>query len=504
MAVISCTSEVNTVNASQKDGSSQEDIGTDTAIKDASKSDTSADLTEKDADMATATPTVQLRLFNVFRGEEDPRFEDIVDAISTIQLTPNSTLAFVVPEKYKSVRITWAGGEVVDTDRPFRLNDSGLDAEALDWTGVENATFDIEMFETGEATGESVAVQRSLIVNGKGADPTPEEGEHRRINFWVTSDGVYVRNDAEGNFIDSAGVVVLENADVSLEMTGDANDIGYLRSTAGKPTLDFAFILLIPDGYEPTTPYPLLVFLHNGSPRFRGSDNDGSMLGDPQFNGQYSIINSLNRTENTSLVIIPQLYERYVIDGVSHEWAAFTGIEKTTEANDPRAYSMKSSPNISLNSVPLLKLIDDILAGQFSFEDKTVTLDPARLYLTGNSMGGTGTWGLMGREPTRWAAGMPMSGYGDHDKAAGYVDQPIWAHHHELDCINPTGGTIELFGYIKDTNGGTEIKLTVDPPLENLPTDDSLCRAVHSRTPQIWNLDRNLYTWLFSQVNKNK
>jgi predicted peptidase len=44
---------------------------------------------------------------------------------------------------------------------------------------------------------------------------------------------------------------------------------------------------------------------------------------------------------------------------------------------------------------------------------KNYNIDESRIYLTGHSMGGIGTWYLGARHPEIWAALAPFSGFGD-------------------------------------------------------------------------------------------
>lgn len=61
------------------------------------------------------------------------------------------------------------------------------------------------------------------------------------------------------------------------------------------------------------------------------------------------------------------------------------------------------------------------------------SVDTNRLYITGLSMGGYGTWDMIERYPTKFAAAVPMSGGGDSSKAALIKDIPIWNFHGALD-----------------------------------------------------------------------
>jgi dienelactone hydrolase len=60
-------------------------------------------------------------------------------------------------------------------------------------------------------------------------------------------------------------------------------------------------------------------------------------------------------------------------------------------------------------------------------------IDPARISLTGLSMGGYGSWDLAARMPERFAAVLPICGGGDEATAAKIKDLPIWCFHGDAD-----------------------------------------------------------------------
>lgn len=59
--------------------------------------------------------------------------------------------------------------------------------------------------------------------------------------------------------------------------------------------------------------------------------------------------------------------------------------------------------------------------------------DKKRVYLTGLSMGGFGTWSFAAAHPTRWAAIAPICGGGDPKTAEKIKDIPCWCFHGDAD-----------------------------------------------------------------------
>ncbi len=62
-------------------------------------------------------------------------------------------------------------------------------------------------------------------------------------------------------------------------------------------------------------------------------------------------------------------------------------------------------------------------------------IDPDRIYVTGLSMGGFGTWDLITRFPQRFAAAAPICGGGDPAKAPVIADVPVWTFHGNADPV---------------------------------------------------------------------
>ncbi len=88
-------------------------------------------------------------------------------------------------------------------------------------------------------------------------------------------------------------------------------------------------------------------------------------------------------------------------------------------------------------------------------------VDPDRVYLTGLSMGGYGTWTWSCARPGRFAALVPICGGGDPSKAAAIKDIPIWVFHGAKDRVVPLRKSEEMVEALKAAGG--EPKFTVYP-----------------------------------------
>jgi predicted peptidase len=86
-------------------------------------------------------------------------------------------------------------------------------------------------------------------------------------------------------------------------------------------------------------------------------------------------------------------------------------------------------------------------------------VDTDRVYLTGLSMGGYGSWRLAADHPDLFAAVVPVCGGGNPADADRLKNLPIWAWHGEADPTVPVKRSIEMVDAIKKA-GSTTVRLT--------------------------------------------
>jgi len=116
-------------------------------------------------------------------------------------------------------------------------------------------------------------------------------------------------------------------------------------------------------------------------------------------------------------------------------------------------------------------------------------VDPDRIYLTGLSMGGYGTWDFAVRNPTMFAAIAPISGgdEGDPYQVDRIKDMPIWVFHGALDQAVPIGRSVAIVNALKKLNN--PVKFTVYP------------YAGHDSWTETYD-NPDLYRWFLSNSRK--
>ncbi len=116
---------------------------------------------------------------------------------------------------------------------------------------------------------------------------------------------------------------------------------------------------------------------------------------------------------------------------------------------------------------------------------QTHRIDTSRIYLTGLSMGGYGTWSWGIEHPEHFAALVPICGGGNPEKVAPIKDIPTWAFHGEKDNVVPISQSEEMVTALKAI--GAEPKFTVYPEAGH----DSWTEAYD--TAELWE-------WMFQKI----
>jgi len=116
----------------------------------------------------------------------------------------------------------------------------------------------------------------------------------------------------------------------------------------------------------------------------------------------------------------------------------------------------------------------------------TYSVDKNKVYITGLSMGGYGTWEMIGRHPNKFAAAAPICGGGNTALAKHYMKEiPIWVFHGGKDNVVPLNKSEEMVEAIKRA-GNKNIKFTVYP------------EAGHDSWTETYN-NPELYEWFLEQ-----
>ncbi|MBW7888073.1 MAG: T9SS type A sorting domain-containing protein [Bacteroidetes bacterium] len=106
------------------------------------------------------------------------------------------------------------------------------------------------------------------------------------------------------------------------------------------------------------------------------------------------------------------------------------------------------------NVTAMKNFLDDILA--------KFPVDSSRLYITGLSMGGIGSWYFAINLPSRFAALVPVAFRGDGWSPAPAKDIPVWAFHGAKDNVIPLSKAQELVDQFKSDGGSVRFQIYPD------------------------------------------
>jgi predicted peptidase len=227
------------------------------------------------------------------------------------------------------------------------------------------------------------------------------------------------------------------------------------KFSASGSTLDVPYQLFVPAAHSGAQRYPLLVILHGAGTE--GTDNLRQLS--PLVGTLIDRAQSLEPT----FVLVPQ-------DPKGDKWVSGSG------EGPYRNYRQADRPQSAASGL-VLAGIEELLA--------KFAIDPDRIYLTGGSAGGTGTWDFITRGGIgRFAAAIPVTGANDPERAAVIAQLPIWAFHGAQDSVAPVENTREMVARLRAL--GSPVRYSEYPDVGH----ESWNRAYS---------EPELFPWLFAQ-----
>lgn len=209
-----------------------------------------------------------------------------------------------------------------------------------------------------------------------------------------------------------------------------------------------------PENYDPAKKYPLILFLHGAGER--GDDNEAQLKND-------EFLTLVLDPDHPAILIAPQCPR--------DSWWA--GIRRQAESSEPWPQQLTKPMKL------VMELLDAVRT--------ELSVDPARCYVTGLSMGGFGTFDLLLRRPNDFAAAVPICGGGDVSRAAEIAHIPMWVFHGGADPVVPPALSRAMVEALKKAGG--DVRYTEYPGVGH----NSWSRAYQ---------EPELREWLFQQVRR--
>ncbi len=226
--------------------------------------------------------------------------------------------------------------------------------------------------------------------------------------------------------------------------------------TAKGDTLPYR--ILFPEGFDPAKKYPLIIVLHGSGER--GNDNQAQLA-----HGSDLFLKADVREQFPAIVVFPQC-------PANGFWSDV--IFKADTNGNKFIFPTDAKPTKAMAA--LMGMVDEFLEKPF--------VNKHQVYVGGLSMGGMGTFEIIGREPNVFAAAFAICGGDNTLNAKKYAKKvPLWIFHGEKDKTVSADHSIVMVEAIKAAGG--QPKFTLYPNDDHDSWDDAFAE------PQ-------LLPWLFS------
>jgi predicted peptidase len=184
--------------------------------------------------------------------------------------------------------------------------------------------------------------------------------------------------------------------------------------------------IYLPTGIPEGRKLPLVLFFHGAGER--GTNNVSQLV-----HGVMPLIRYGQQAQDPAILLVPQCPAGK--QWVNVPWSS-------------TSHTMPAEPSAHLRLA--LALLRDQM--------RTLPVDPARVYVTGVSMGGYGTWDAIQREPQLFAAALPVCGGGDTALAPAIRHIPIWTFHGEKDPVVPVCRSRDMFAALQACGGHVQYR----------------------------------------------
>lgn len=211
------------------------------------------------------------------------------------------------------------------------------------------------------------------------------------------------------------------------------------------------------EGKDRPGSYSLLLFLHGAGER--GTDNRAQLK-----HGISQMLDYIRKHGEKVIVLVPQCPAGK--QWVDTPWSA-------------ESHTIPEQPSEPMALV--MKLVDAKI--------KEFGVDQKRLYVTGISMGGYGTWDLVSRQPDRFAAAIPVCGGADLACADRLKHLPLNVFHGDSDTTVPTIRSRNMVNALKEAGSRKVIY-------------HELYKCGHDSWTPAYN-DSRTWEWLFEQRKKS-
>ncbi len=266
-----------------------------------------------------------------------------------------------------------------------------------------------------------VYINGKLVINALDENPSEENKQAGHLFFQNGANNIYLRGvDSTAELPTVHPTPVKQVGDIQTydiskmeEYTfRDLITVMSARTYTSSSGMPIFYRIYLPTNYSPDKKYPLAVWLHGAG--LKGSDNLYQLAGDGNIYRAY-----LDYQQKEEFIfIVPQCTV------MSWNENDYDLPEIWNDSQFPFSAKGKEATDIEKG---VMELIAEL--------QKEFSVDANRLYMSGASMGGMGTYGILARNPEMFAGAIVGCAAGDETMGAEYAKTPLVICHGALDPL---------------------------------------------------------------------
>lgn len=236
------------------------------------------------------------------------------------------------------------------------------------------------------------------------------------------------------------------------------NFSAYTKELFIKGTDTLPYRLLLPENYDPSKKYPLIIFLHGSGER--GNDNESQLS-----HGADLFLRNDIRKNYPAIVVFPQC--------PANSFWSNVDIKTDNTGKEKFDFSPAGKPTAAMV----------LTEGMIKQLEHKYAVNKKQVYVGGLSMGGMGTFEIVRRNPKLFAAAFPMCGGANPSSANKMKGTAWWIFHGAKDDVVDPSFSQQMADALREVKA--DIKFTLYPNANHNCWDNAFAEP-------------ELLSWLFS------
>ena len=298
------------------------------------------------------------------------------------------------------------------------------------------ACVDLKGAVTGMGESYHFDLSKSPVLNNKAVEKKPVQTSKGLLKYTVRG-GSFTAFEIDADTLNGKKAALPENEWVKAKRENHraSTPLGSLNIgnfTAGKYIHNgtvLPYQIYLPENYEAGKKYPVMFFLHGRD--MWGTDNEK-----PIASGDFTLCHKMIEEKRECIIIAPQS---------DYYWITYSPIRSGQPLTYPRRMLPYDDIQETVYMQATVALVNEVKKMDF--------IDETRMYVSGYSMGGHGTWYLLATYPDTFAAGVIFCGVGSIEKAADIAKTPIYVYHGTQDTLVSYADSKRLADAVQQAGG---------------------------------------------------